>query len=78
MKRTAVQEIDLVPLCEAGNTGTVTPNNAIVTVFAFEKFTIPDAKHLVIELGEKNGGRRLRLKVGNKKLLHARILPYLN
>jgi hypothetical protein len=44
-------------------------------VFALNKFTIPDAKYLAIEMGEKNGGRNLLLKVNNRKILKATSLP---
>ena len=74
-KRTAVHENELKPLCVAGNINQVAGNNQVTIVVALEKFTIPDAKYLAIQLMEKNGGRHLLLKVGNKKIIKAIPLP---
>lgn len=74
-KRTAVQENELVPLHVAGNKTKVKAYNFSVIVVALEKFTIPDAKFLGIQLMEKNGGRHFNLKVYNNQILKARILP---
>ena len=40
-----------------------------------EKFTIPDARHLVIELFEENGGRNLELLIKNRMIVNARPVP---
>ncbi len=74
-KRTATQENELKPLFVAGNTSQVKAGNKNVVVVALEKFTIPDAKYLAIELNEKNGGRHLFMKVGNSKIIRAIQLP---
>lgn len=74
-KRTATQEIELKPLYLAGNDSQIKAGSNSVIVVALEKFTIPDAKYLLIEIGEKNGGRHLRMKINNAKLLRAKILP---
>lgn len=74
-KRTASQENELVPLHLAGNTSTVKANDHNSVVVALDKFTIPDAKYLAIEIGEKNGGRNLLLKVNNRKIIKALPLP---
>ncbi len=74
-KRTAVQEMELRSLHVAGNTTQVKANSNSVVVVALDKFTIPDAKYLAVQLMEKNGGRHLSLKVGNKKILQAIPLP---
>jgi conjugative transposon TraN protein len=76
-KRTAVQEIELVPLYIAGNKTQVKAYNFSVIVVALEKFTIPDAKFLHIQMMERNGGRNFNLKVYNGQILKARILPEL-
>ncbi|HEY9364117.1 MAG TPA: DUF4138 domain-containing protein, partial [Chitinophagaceae bacterium] len=70
-KRTATQENELKPLYVAGNTRQVKANHRVVIVAALEKFTIPDAKYLAIEIGEKNGGRHLFLKINNNKIIKA-------
>jgi len=74
-KRTATQEKELKPLCIVGNTSGVKAINKTLIVFAFEKFTIPDAKSFLIEIAEKNGGRHLLLKVHNNKIIKAKSLP---
>jgi hypothetical protein len=77
-KRTATQENELKPLYVAGNTKQVMANNHNVIVVALDKFTIPDAKYLAVQINEKNGGRHLLLKVGNKKIIRAKVLPDLH
>lgn len=74
-KRTAIQQNELVPLLTAGNKEKVKAYNFSVVVVALEKFTIPDAKFLQIQLMEKNGGRHFNLKVYNSQILKARVLP---
>lgn len=74
-KRTAMQENELIPLYVAGNTVKVKALTNNMVVVALEKFTIPDAKFLVIQLMEKNGGRHLQMKVKNKHILKAIPLP---
>ena len=74
-KRTATQEIELKPLYVTGNTTIVKAGNQNIVVFALEKFTLPDAKYLAIEINEKNGGRNLKMKVKNKKIMRAIQLP---
>jgi conjugative transposon TraN protein len=73
-KRTASQEVELKPI--SGNSIQDIPADQMKTlVFAFEKFTIPEAKFLYIEITEKKGGRYLRLKVTNNKIFKAQTLP---
>ena len=76
-KRTAIQENEMKPLYIAGNTKSVKANSTSTLVIALEKFTIPDAKLLTIEIMEKNGGRHLFLKVKNNKIIKALPLPEL-
>lgn len=76
-KRTAIQENEVVPLLVAGNKAKVKAYNFSVIVVALEKFTIPDAKFLQIQLMEKNGGRHFNLKLYNGQILKARVLPEL-
>jgi len=74
-KRTAVQETEQKPLHIAGNATKVKARSNSVIVVALEKFTIPDAKYLAVQVMEKNGGRHLSMKVSNRKILQAIILP---
>jgi len=74
-KRTASQEVELKPIYTYGNANDIPGDQERNKIFAFEKFTIPEAKYLFIEVMEKNGGRNLTLKVKNKKIIKARVLP---
>lgn len=74
-KRTAAQENELIPLHISGNTRKVKACDFSMIVVALDKFTIPDAKYLAIQLMEKNGGRHLLMKVNNNKIIRAFPLP---
>lgn len=74
-KRTAAQENELTPLHISGNTRKVKGSDFSMIVVALDKFTIPDAKYLAIQLMEKNGGRHLLMKVNNNKIIRAIPLP---
>lgn len=74
-KRTAVQENELTPLHVAGNIIQVKSFNQNVVVVALDKFTIPDKKFMGIQIMEKNGGRHLMMKLNNKDILKAILLP---
>lgn len=43
-------------------------------VFTLPKFTIPDDKHLLIELNEKEGGRHQSFIVENANLVRAKVI----
>jgi conjugative transposon TraN protein len=70
-KRTAVQETELKPLYIAGNSSQVKANSNSTIVIALQKFTIPDAKYLAVQVMEKNGGRHLFMKISNRKIMQA-------
>jgi conjugative transposon TraN protein len=74
-RRTAIQEVELIPLHIAGNTSAIKASSPSTIVIAFEKFTIPDEKDFAIEIGEKAGGRNLLLKVNTKRIIRAIPLP---
>lgn len=75
-KRTAVQEKEVKPvLLEI--LPPKTPDTETTIVAAFKKFSIADDKKFIIELMEKDGDRHFRLKVPQRKLLKAKILPAL-
>ncbi len=74
-KRTAVQENDLKPIYIAGNISKVKANNTSVAVIALDKFTIPDAKYMAIQVMERNGGRHLIMKINNRKIMQSIALP---
>ena len=77
-KRTAIQENEIKPLYVLGNTTKVDASESNSVVVVLEKFTIPDAKFLAIEIMEKNGGRHLFMKVKNNKIIKAIPLPDIN
>jgi conjugative transposon TraN protein len=70
-RRTSFQEIELKPLFVSGDIGTIRAKSRSNAVIALQKFTIPDAKYLTIEVQEKNGGRHLRIRTGNYKITKA-------
>lgn len=74
-KRTAIQETGLSPLYVAGNTKKVKAHSSNTIAVALDKFTIPDAKYLAVQIMEKNGGRHLLLKVHNRQIIRAVPLP---
>lgn len=74
-KRTAIQEKELLPIYSSPSTlieGRGTKN----IVIAFPSFTIPKNQELVIQVGEKNGGRSLVLTLSHKAILRARLLGH--
>lgn len=73
-KRTANQQLELLPQYIHGNTNKVEANNESMLVFAIPKHSIPEKKKLLVQLMEKNGGRHLQLNVKNKTLIKA--LPF--
>lgn len=75
-KRTAVQEADLKQRHVAGNATTIAAKSRVSIVVALEKFTIPDAQYMGIQLTERNGGRHLQLKVSNRLLMRALPINY--
>lgn len=75
VKRTASQELNLKPIYIHGNPSPIPGRSTVEVVYAFEKFTIPEAKTLNIELFEKNGGRNLMLSIKNKTIVNAKPAP---
>jgi len=75
VKRTATQEAAEDPIFHKGNSELFRGKASEELVFALPKFTIPDAKVLVIELMEKHGGRHLRLHVKDRAIVKARLVP---
>jgi hypothetical protein len=67
----AIQETVIEPVRTYNYLTSIAGRKAESTVFAFEKFTIPDKKQLVVELFEKNGGRHQRFIVKNGDLTKA-------
>jgi hypothetical protein len=76
-KRTAIQETVIVPVRAFNYVTRVEGRKREVTVFAFDKFTIPDDKVLEAEMFEKNGGRHQGFVVENSDLVRARTIDKL-
>ncbi|MEX2233497.1 MAG: conjugative transposon protein TraN [Cyclobacteriaceae bacterium] len=74
ISRTASQEVEKIPSYRFGNDRIFEGRTTRDIVYAIPKFTIPDAKLLVIELIEKDGGRHLRLAVKNRKIMKAQTV----
>lgn len=74
VKRTASQQVDKKPIYVYGNAERITGKSYSDVVYALEKFTIPDAKLLMIEVFEKNGGRNISLAIKNKTIVNARLV----
>lgn len=70
-KQTAIQETVIYPLRAYNFISSVGGNQTERTVFTIDKITIPNDKHLVIELFEKNGGRNQSFIIENEDLLRA-------
>lgn len=73
-KRTAIQEQVIVPLRAHNNVTLVGGKTSERVVFTLPKFTIPDDKHLIIELNEKEGGRHQSFLVENADLVRAKVI----
>jgi len=73
-KRTASQEIELVPLYASNNRNVIADKSEVTAIYALPKFTIPEKKFLTIQLIEKNGGRQLEVDINNS--LTKKVFPF--
>jgi conjugative transposon TraN protein len=73
-KRTAIQEQVIYPLRAYNNIQEVGGKTSERTVFTLPKFTIPDDKHLLVELHEKQGGRHQSFFMENADLVRAKVI----
>lgn len=78
VKRTSSQEVEITPVFVGNIVERIKGYASNTIVYAVKKFTIPDGKVLHINLFEDNGGRNLNLKIDNKDILKARMLPVNN
>ena len=74
MKRTAIQETVIYPIRAFNYVTRIAGKSSECTVFAMDKFTIPDEKQLVVELNEKNGGRHQRFVIQNSDIVRAKLV----
>ena len=73
-KRTASQEIEVIPLYSTSASSVIPDKSEVNIVYAVSKFTIPEKKYLTIQLIEKNGGRHIEIDVKNKDLINLDVL----
>jgi conjugative transposon TraN protein len=67
-KRTAIQENPISPVHASKDLSKVDAQSSANVIYAFEKFTIPNSKELIIDLVEKTGGRNISMKVKSKDI----------
>ena len=72
--RTAIQEQVIFPVRAYNNNIQIFGKKSERTVFALDKFTIPDGKQLIVELFEKNGGRHQSFIVENSDVVRAKVI----
>ena len=73
-KRTAIQEQVIWPIRAHNYMMVIGGKKSERTIFTLPKFTIPDDKHLVVELYEKEGGRHQTFTVENADLVRAKVI----
>lgn len=71
-KRTAIQETVIQPVRAFHFVTKIQGQSSERTVFAINKFTIPDDKKLVVELFEKNGGRHQQVNISVGEIIQAK------
>lgn len=72
-KRTAIQEKEIKPLF-ALPFPTIDGDSNAHFLMAFSPFTIPSNQQLVVQIGERNGGRTLLLRLRSRCVLQARTI----
>ncbi|MBS1528798.1 MAG: conjugative transposon protein TraN [Bacteroidetes bacterium] len=73
VKRTAEQESDKRPVYSTLDTSTtISGKQRMQLIYVVPQFTISDGKHLVIEIYERGGDRKLSLAMSGKEILKAR------
>lgn len=72
LKKASIQEIEKVPIFSFNNLQTINAQtNDYPLIFVFDKFTIDYDKKLVIELGEKKGGRNIAIDITQDLIIKA-------
>jgi len=71
-KRTATQKQSIAPLRAYNQIMVIDGRKTERTVFTLPRFTLPEGKQLLVELNEKDGGRRQSFTLGNDDLLRAK------
>lgn len=76
-KRTAIQEQVVWPVRAYNNVQVIGGKSSERMIFTLPIFTLPDDKHLVVEMHEKEGGRHQTFNVENADLVRARVIDEL-
>lgn len=74
-RRTAVQDIEIVPVRSLHPLHNIGTGNIRRTVWVVPKMTIPDGKILQVDIYERGGGRHQSLRVENRDILAAKPIP---
>ncbi|MEI2987343.1 MAG: conjugative transposon protein TraN [Alistipes inops] len=74
-RRTAVQDIEIIPVRRLHPLSEIDTGKTGRTVWAIPKMTIPDGKALHIDIYERGGGRHQSLRVENRDILAAKPIP---
>ena len=74
-RRTAVQDIEIVPVRRLHPLSEIDTGKTGRTVWAIPKMTIPDGKALHIDIYARGGGRHQSLRVENRDILAAKPIP---
>ena len=71
-KRTTFQETEIVPIY-VHNEGvrTIPGHQKLEQVLAFQKFTIPDSKRILVQINEAGGGRALTFLMDNEDIMNS-------
>lgn len=71
-KRTSTQEVEILPFYVYNEAiRTIKGKMVVERVYAFQKFTIPDNKRIMVMAGEVNGGRNLSFVINNSDIMGA-------
>lgn len=73
-KRTASQEIEILPIYSTSNSTVIPDQSEVRAVYALPKFTIPEKKYLTIQLIEKSGGRHIEINIKSNDLIDLDVL----
>jgi len=73
-KRSSIQEREIIPLYRE-TISTIPGKSTVQWVVAISQLTIPEHRQLTWEMDEDNGGRHLALKLKNRFIFQAKLLP---
>lgn len=74
-RRTAVQDIEIVPVRSLHPLHNIGTGKTERTVWAISKMTIPNGKILQVDIYERGGGRHQSIRIENRDIMAARPAP---